>query len=156
MDMKQHPARPRIMATRGIAVPALFAARRRNLRACVAVLGLVALTSGYAADQPDQDKARAQIDAQIARLRACFTPGHHCTDQFIVRNILTLAPSEVEAILGPAQYRLQVGGRESYYWTVTAITSHGLAPIRLQVIYGECYYREKNSHRKAVCGANAY
>jgi hypothetical protein len=114
-----------------------------------------ALRQQEAADKFQRDGIRLEIETNINRLKRCMAK-RACLANGFPKLLLGLTPSEVEGLLGPPQYRLQLGGNDLYYWTVPLIARGTVSAVRVQVIYGDCYYREKNSHAKAVCEVTPY
>jgi hypothetical protein len=117
-----------------------------------------------AADKLAQERARLkiQIEANITRVRYCVAGNPGCSATGFHRLLLGLTRSEVESLLGPPQYQLHLAGNQLYYWTISINVASGrkapprMAVIRVQVRYGDCYYREKNSRKSAVCEAGLY
>jgi hypothetical protein len=108
-----------------------------------------------AADKFQREGIRLEIETNINRLKRCVA-NRRCLANGFPKLLLGLTRSEVEGILGPPQYHLQLGANDLYYWTVPLNTSGTVSAVRVQVIYGDCYYREKNSRTKAVCEVTPY
>jgi len=108
-----------------------------------------------AADKFQRDGIRLEIETNINRLKRCMAK-RACLANGFPKLLLGLTPSEVEGILGSPQYHLQLGENDLYYWTVPLIAKGTVSAVRVQVIYGDCYYREKNSRAKAVCEVTPY
>jgi hypothetical protein len=106
-----------------------------------------------AADKLEQERTKSDIETNIYRLTRCVGGTLGCVAHDFPRMVLGLTRSEVEALLGPPQYQLHLAGNHLYYWTVPLRTNRTVAATRVQLIFGDCYYREKNSRKKAVCEA---
>ena len=109
-----------------------------------------------AAETLQRDKIRRDIEINIDRLKRCVAATARCGANDFPRLLLGLTRPEVEAILGPPQYELHVAGNHLYYWTVPLAANRPVSAIRVQVSFGDCYYREKSSSKKAVCDATVH
>jgi hypothetical protein len=114
-----------------------------------------ALREQESADKFQRDGIRLEIETNINRLKRCMAK-RACPANGFPKLLLGLTPSEVEGILGPPQYHLQLGENDLYYWTVPLSAKGTVSAVRVQVIYGDCYYREKDSRAKAVCEVTPY
>jgi prepilin-type N-terminal cleavage/methylation domain-containing protein len=97
-----------------------------------------------------------QAESNIIRLKSCIAGNPGCVANDVPRLLLRLTRPEVDAILGPAQYRLRVAADDLYYWTVPFEARGTRGLIRLRITFGDCDYREKNSRKKAVCEAELH
>ena len=109
-----------------------------------------------AAAKLEREKIRLQIEANINRLKYCVAGNSGCAANDLPRLLLGLTRSEIEALLGPPQYRLHLAPNDHYYWTVPLSSRGTVSATRVRVIFGDCYYREKNSRKKGVCEAQVY
>ena len=112
-----------------------------------------ALREQEAADKLQRERVRLEIETNVNRLKYCVAGNRGCAAEDLPRLLLGLTRSEVEAMLGPPQYQLHLGANHLYYWTVPLKTNRTAGAVRVQLIFGDCYYREKNSRKKAVCEA---
>jgi hypothetical protein len=106
-------------------------------------------------------KIRVKIRANIDLLKYCVAGNPGCPANAFERLLLGLTRSEVEAIMGPPQFQLHLAGKDAYYWTVSVnanarVNHPRMVRIRVQVVYGDCYYREKDSRKQAVCEVGRY
>jgi len=109
-----------------------------------------------AADKLERQKIRAQIEANLSLANQCVTRKRGCTPTVFPSLLLGLTRPEVDALLGPMQYRLRLSGKEYYYWTIVLKTGDTTTPIRVRVEFGDCYHRERSSRKKAVCQAELF
>jgi hypothetical protein len=110
--------------------------------------------------EKQRERIRLETTSNVTRLKSCLSQNSRCAPYDLPRLLLRLTRFEVETMLGPPQYRLQLATNNLYYWTVP-FNAPGNAPgrasaVRLRVIFGDCYQREKNSRKKGVCEAEAY
>ena len=127
--------------------------------------GTVQAVETEAADKLYQEKERvkirANIRANIDLLKYCVAGNAGCPANGFQRLLLGLTRTEVETIMGPPQYQLHLAGKHVYYWTVSVnasarVNHPRMVRIRVQVVYGDCYYREENSRKQAVCEVSRY
>jgi hypothetical protein len=114
-----------------------------------------------AADKLNQERERIKVRANIDLLKYCVGGNPGCPVNGVTRLLLGLTRSEVETTMGPPHYQLHLAGKHVYYWTVSVNTNAvarnpRMVTIRMQVIYGDCYRREKNSRKTAVCEVRRY
>ena len=109
-----------------------------------------------AAEKREREKIRVETESNIIRLKSCIAGNPGCVANDVPRLLLRLTRPEVDAILGPAQYRLRVAADDLYYWTVPFEARGTRGLIRLRITFGDCNYREKNSRKKAVCEAELH
>ncbi len=112
---------------------------------------------GIAIGQPAQSeispRAKPRIEQKIENLKACIVLERDCDPRTFRQYLLQLDPSEVESILGPPQYSLKLTQSPLYFWTVS-LKVHGVTtPVRIQVSYGNCNYRDPTSTSLGVCEA---
>ena len=112
-----------------------------------------ALREQDAGEKRQREKLRVETESNLKRLESCVAGNPACAANDVPKLLLHLTRPEVEAILGPPQYRLHVTADELYYWTVPVKARGTAGLIRLGIIFGDCNYREKNSRKKAVCEA---
>jgi hypothetical protein len=105
------------------------------------------------AEKRQRETIRLEIETNIYRLTQCVGASFGCVAHDFPRMILGLTRSEVETLLGPPQYQLRLAGNHLYYWTVPLRTNRTVTPTRVQLTFGDCHYREKNSRKQAVCEA---
>ena len=101
----------------------------------------------------ERNRIQQQIASNIVRLKYCVAGKKGCAANDLPRLLLGLTRSEVEAILGPPQYQLRLASNHVFYWTVPLASDRPGGAVRVQVSFGDCYYREKESKQKAVCDA---
>ena len=109
-----------------------------------------------AVETAQRDKIRRDIEVNVNRLKRCVAGNARCGANDFPRLLLGLTRPEIEAILGPPQYELHLAANHLYYWTVALEANRAVSAIRVQVSFGDCYYREKNSRKKAVCDATVH
>jgi hypothetical protein len=104
----------------------------------------------------ERERIRVETAANVARLKSCLSQNSRCAPRDLPRLLLRLTRPEVETMLGPPQYRLRLATNNLYYWTVPFSAPGTASTVRLRMVFGDCYHREKNSHKKGVCEAEAY
>jgi hypothetical protein len=138
--------------------------RMKSARRVCPILAAAMLIAAAQAQTPrDQEatntlyeRARIKSAANIDRLKRCMAGDRDCSEKSFSRSMLGLTQSEVEAILGPPHYQFHLAQKHLHYWTISINTDAGRVTMRIQAIYGNCYYREKDSRKEAVCQVRRY
>jgi len=106
--------------------------------------------------EKERERIRLETASNVARLKSCLSQNSRCAPRDLPGLLLRLTRPEVETMLGPPQYRLRLATNNLYYWTVPFNAPGTASTVRLRIVFGDCYHREKNSHKKGVCEAEAY
>ena len=127
-----------------------------NAAALPYLLLTAALCAETAVEKAQRDKAHWEAEGNKSRLTYCAAGKPGCTVGGTRRLMLALTPAEIESILGVPQYRMRLNKKDLHYWTIPINERGETKKVRFQVIYGDCYLRERSSKKKAVCEVNTF